>query len=201
MGAVGGPGQRRVQIVAGHPGGDDRVGGAAADAGLADGHALHGGMGVGVTQAHPTRFDVPGGDDPGDAAGDFGGGHRPVGVDLLHFPAVVVPDEVGPAQGQGPLVLLGDDHIAGRHRFPVGQLRFGAGVADLDGEAGGAGLRVEGGDHGQGGGDHDRVGAGGDVGGPCGEHLPGGGVRGDRLDALLVGPVPDDAGVTGAQRQ
>lgn len=64
-----------------------------------------------------------------------------------------------------------------------------------------SGLVVQRGHHGKGGGDHDRVGPRGDVGGPRPIDLFGGGVGGDGVDPVLVGPTADNVAVPGPQRQ
>ena len=190
VGAVGRPGQAGVEVVAGHAVGDDQVRGTAPDAGFADGHALYGGVGVGVAEPDVALLDVPGGDGAGDAAAGFGGGDRPVVADVGHGPAVVVADEVGAAQGQNPLVPFGDDDVAGGDLVAVGQCQRRAG--DLPGgDPAGAGFGVELGDEFEGGADHDGVGAVGDVGCPGGVDLVGDGGGGG---GVQLAPVDVQAG-------
>ena len=121
VGAVRRPRQRRVQVLAGHPVGDHGVRGALPGVRGADGHALHGGVGVGVPEPQEPGRDVPGGQHPGHPAGDLGGQQRPVRVDLVDGPAVVVPDEVGAAHRQRPLVPFRDHGVPGADPFPVRQ--------------------------------------------------------------------------------
>ena len=73
VGAVRRPGHRRVEVLPGHLVGDHGVGGAASAVRGADGHALHGGVGVGVPEAEEPGLEVPGGQHPGHPAHLFGG--------------------------------------------------------------------------------------------------------------------------------
>ena len=160
VGAVGGAGERGVEVASGHALGDDGVRGAPLVPGLADGQALDGGGGGGVAEADVPGSEVPGGQGPGDAAVELRHGDRTVGVDVADPPAVVVADEVGAAQGQGAGVAFGDDQVPGGEGLPARQVEFPTGRSAGGGDPVGPGAGVEFGDLFQRGGDHDRIGAG-----------------------------------------
>ena len=128
VGVVGGDaaGEGDIELVAGGVGGEKRVGGAGASAGGADGESLAAGDGVCVAESHVPGIDIPVRENGFDVAvvgavaeADVQGA---VGVHCEDGPAVVVLDEVGAAEAEGAGVAFGDDDVAGRHGFAVGQL-------------------------------------------------------------------------------
>lgn len=118
-------------------------------------------------------------------------------MDLGDGPPVVVLDEVGAAQRQIAGVALGDHGVAGRHDVTIGQCQLStlAGFGGERGEPGGPGQDVELADLVEGGGDHQGLSAGGDVGGPRGVQGGDGGVGGNRVQAAPVGVEAGGGGV------
>ena len=156
-----------------------------------------------------------------DVVGDVGGGQCDVSLrpQVGHLqragfehgvdgPAVAVLDPVGGGDGDGAVVLAADDRVPGRAGQPVGELHGGlAGGVDGDavgrrfGESVGACAGVQLGDEVAGGGQHDRVAAGGAVVAPGVVGVIGAGGEVADVDALLVEVVAQRGGVAVAQRE
>jgi hypothetical protein len=99
-------------------------------------------------------------------------GDRSIVSDCGDVPPVAVLHPVGRCDAQGAVVAAGDDGVVDGGKVAVGELR-GSGRGGGEVEAVLAGAMVELGNEFAGGGEHDRVGPGGVVGLPCGEHLVG----------------------------
>ena len=130
-------------------------------------------------------------------------------------PPVAVLDEVGGGGAQLAVVAAGDDRVAGGGGGSVGQGDLALPVAPVaqssgarsglslfeGGEPVGAGADVQLGGQLAGGGEHDRVQAGGPVGGPGGVGLVGDGGQVADVDPVVVDVEPEAGGVAGADGQ